>query len=456
MLKKIILSLCIGSAISCNNLLEVDLPQDQLTKDLIFKDEKLAKSAMAGVYLNLDNTGFLSGSLSGGGLYLGCYSDELISYQPPTSNINQLYQLNIHPLSEAVKSLWGTTYNHIYSINSIIEGLENSSAISTEVKKQLTGEALFLRALLHVYLVNIYNKVPYAMSTDYTVNSSISSQSKENVLKLAQEDTEKALLLLPDNKVKGQRITPTKAAALALLSRISLYQKNWQKAIELSSMIINDSNFPLETDLKKVFLKEGSSIIWAFQPITTLNYANEAGSYIFSSAPPSTISLTSNLVNSFNPLDKRLIEWIGNKKDNQGNIYYYAYKYKQNKPTSSPLEYSVIMRAEEQYLIRAEAYLRLGIKDKSLIDLNMIRTRAGIPPVVTADETTILNTILEERRHEFFTEYGHRFIDLKRTGTISSIMKTVKPQWDDKFQNFPLPESELLLNPKLGPQNEGY
>lgn len=456
MLKKIILSLCISSIISCNNLLEVDLPQDQLTKDLVFKDEKLAKSAMAGVYRNLDSTGFLSGSLSGGGLYLGCYSDELTSYQPPASDIDQVYQLSTHPLSEVVKSLWGTTYNQIYSINSIIEGLEKSSSISPEVKNQLIGEALFLRAILHVYLVNVYNKVPYAISTDYTINSSISSQSKDNILRLAQEDTEKALPLLPENKVKGQRITPTKAAACALLSRISLYQGSWQKAIDYSLLINNNSSYSLETDLKKVFLKEGNSIIWAFQPVHNLNYTNEAVTYILLSAPSHTTSLTQNLISSFNPMDKRLTEWIGNRQDAQGKSYYFAYKYKQGKPISAPLEYSAILRAEEQYLIRAEAYLRLGIKDKSLIDLNIIRTRAGIPPVISTDETVILNAIMEERRHEFFTEYGHRFIDLKRTGTLSAIMKAVKPQWNDKFQNFPLPESELLLNPKLGPQNEGY
>lgn len=456
MLKKIILSLFLGSVISCNNLLEVDLPTDQITKDLVFKDEKLAKSAMAGVYRNLDETGFLSGSSMGGGYYLGCYTDELISFGLPTSNPNQLYQLNIHPLSGVVKSLWGTTYNQILNINSIIEGLEKSSAISTKVKNQLTGESLFLRALLHVYLVNVYNKVPYVISTDYTINSTISSQPKDNVLKLAQEDAEKALLLLPDNKIKGQRITPTKAAALALLSRISLYQGNWQKSIDFSSIIINDSNYPLETDLKKVFLKEGSSVIWAFQSITGQVSTKEASTYIFNAAPPTNVSLASSLVNSFDPVDKRLNEWIGNKQDTQGKIYYFAYKYKQDKPTSTPLEYSAILRAEEQYLIRAEAHLKLGIKDKALIDLNTIRIRAGILPVITTDDTTILNAILEERRHELFTEYGHRFIDLKRTGTLSPMMKQVKPQWLDKFQSFPLPESELLLNPKLGPQNEGY
>jgi hypothetical protein len=61
-----------------------------------------------------------------------------------------------------------------------------------------------------------------------------------------------------------------------------------------------------------------------------------------------------------------------------------------------------------------------------------------------------------ERRLELFTEFGHRFFDLKRTGRLEQELSIVKPQWKKINQLLPLPESELVLNPNLNPQNDGY
>ena len=68
----------------------------------------------------------------------------------------------------------------------------------------------------------------------------------------------------------------------------------------------------------------------------------------------------------------------------------------------------------------------------------------------------MIDAIHQERRHEFFTELGHRWFDLKRSGTATSVLGVVKPGWDTKDLLLPLPESELLLNPNLMPQNLGY
>ena len=88
-------------------------------------------------------------------------------------------------------------------------------------------------------------------------------------------------------------------------------------------------------------------------------------------------------------------------------------------------------------------------------DLNVIRNRAGLPNTTAVTQATLLNAILEERNREFFTELGHRWFDLKRTGFASSVL-SVKPGWDAKDLLWPLPASELLLNSNLLPQNPGY
>ncbi|MNT21352.1 SusD family protein [compost metagenome] len=68
----------------------------------------------------------------------------------------------------------------------------------------------------------------------------------------------------------------------------------------------------------------------------------------------------------------------------------------------------------------------------------------------------ILDAIHFERRWELFTEYGHRFFDLKRSGKLDSSLNGIKPGWNSSDALFPLPQNELIANPNLRPQNTGY
>ena len=72
----------------------------------------------------------------------------------------------------------------------------------------------------------------------------------------------------------------------------------------------------------------------------------------------------------------------------------------------------------------------------------------------TANE--IINAVLKERRVELFTEYGHRFFDLKRLEKLDSTLKSVKSGWKTTDRLFPIPNTELSANPNLKPQNPGY
>ncbi len=67
-----------------------------------------------------------------------------------------------------------------------------------------------------------------------------------------------------------------------------------------------------------------------------------------------------------------------------------------------------------------------------------------------------MNAVIKERRSELFTEFGHRFYDLRQHNLLDAVMAVNKTGWKTHFKLLPLPESELLLNPNLNPQNEGY
>ena len=136
--------------------------------------------------------------------------------------------------------------------------------------------------------------------------------------------------------------------------------------------------------------------------------------------------------------------------------WYYPFKYKQPFPTGSSQEYAVQLRLEEMYLIRAEARLKQGDEEGAKQDLNTIRNRAGLPDSNATDSNELMTDIVQERRVEFFTEHGHRFFDLKRTGLLDAQLTGIKSGWNTTDSALPLPQKELSLNKNLLPQNAGY
>ena len=86
-------------------------------------------------------------------------------------------------------------------------------------------------------------------------------------------------------------------------------------------------------------------------------------------------------------------------------------------------------------------------------DLNEIRARAGLQDTHAADQASLLLAIENERYSEFFTEYGHRWLDLKRTGRALAVLGNGITANDLLY---PIPFSEFQRNPNLGLQNDGY
>jgi hypothetical protein len=120
----------------------------------------------------------------------------------------------------------------------------------------------------------------------------------------------------------------------------------------------------------------------------------------------------------------------------------------------------MVFRLAEQYLIRAEARAQQGNVSGSQSDLNAIRTRAGLPNTTANDKASLLTAIQHERQVEMFTEWGHRWFDLKRTGTIDAVMSVIAPAkgggaWNSNKALLPLPLGDLQADQNLT-QNPGY
>ena len=138
------------------------------------------------------------------------------------------------------------------------------------------------------------------------------------------------------------------------------------------------------------------------------------------------------------------------------DTYYFPFKYKLDTNSGTSQEYSIIFRLDEQYLIRAEARVHLGKLAEAKNDINKIRQRATLTNTSSSTPEELSQAVLQERRVELFTEFGHRWFDLKRTGKAGTVLSVIKPAWKDRDNLLPLPASELLANSHLLPQNQGY
>ena len=451
-------AICIAvliAAFSCDSFVEVDLPKSQLIRESVFDNYNTADAALSDIYSNIRTKGLLTGGGVGISGQLGCYADELISTEDPDNFNFYFYTNNLLPESPYVAAYWNETYSQIYASNAVIEGALSSKNLTTAQKNQLQGQALFIRSLLHFYLYNIFGEIPYITHTDYSQNSTVHRMTEKEVYKNIITDLEKASTMLSSSFASTARVRPNALTVQALLARVYLYQKSYPEAADLASAVINQTQlFKLENP-SDVFLLNSKETIWQLHSGIPGDNTADARYFIFFSAPPQAVWLNEALVNSFLASDIRRKLWIKGVSDGL-STWYHPYKYKEYNATASSKEYTILLRLAEQYLIRAEARAMQGDLIGAKEDLNKVRQRAGLSETHAQTQLEIIEAVLTERKWELFTESGHRFFDLKRNGRLDSTLFSVKKGWKSTNRLFPIPQSELSINPNLRPQNPGY
>ena len=441
--------------IGCTDFVEIDPPKNTLVSETVFKEASTVRSALANVYFKMREEGMVSGNF-GLGILMSSYSDELDYYQN-NSNYMKVYNHSLTSSDDTPLSWWTHAYNIIYSVNDIINGVDESSALTVEEQEEFKGQALFVRGYMHSLLVALYGDIPYITTTDYLENNMVERMPQNLVYENIISDLNDAINLLGDTDTSGENVIPNRSAAEALLARVYLYTENWEMAEDIASEVIGKYN--LESDITKVFLKESPETIWQFKPGDyPNNNTRDAVWLIIRLFPGQNYALTNNLLAAFESGDLRRSNWVNSATSDDGlTTLQYAYKYKElSNTTELSLEYSIIFRLTEQYFIRAEARAHQGDISGAQQDLNTIRNRAGLSNTTAATENDLLDAILQERHVELFTEQGHRWFDLKRTGNASEVLSPIKANWRDTDILFPIPENEIQLNSNLKPQNPGY
>lgn len=436
--------------VGCENFVEIDPPRTDLIKSTVFANDVTANAAVVDMYYQqTESSGFASGGNNSITLLSSLSSDDLINGIAWDPAYQQFNDNAILPDNSLTLSVWSDLYKCIHKANAILEGLAASTQVSEGVKHQLQGEALFMRAFCYFYLVNLFGDVPQVLVTDYAISKSMPRTSVGTVYQQIIADLTQSISFLKDNYniSNNERVRPNKGAAKALLARVYLFTDDWANAELIATELIdNTSTYSLAT-LDNIFLKNSTEAIWQLLPniwknswdVETFNFYGH--------------KLTPSMMNTFETGDNRKAAWVEN---GVSGPYDYPVKYKDYQGTGA--EYSTVLRLAEAYLIRAEARTNQGKilgPNSAESDLNAIRNRAGLPNTVANNETTMLAAIEHERRVEFFAEWGHRWLDLKRWKKANDVLQPMKQtNWQVSDVLYPIPEFQIL-NSKVT-QNPGY
>lgn len=463
--------------LACKSYVDIDPPRTELSSQSLFVNDKTAISAMVGIYSDMNSFNYFYANLIT--MFMGGMgSDEFAYALTSTAEFEEFKNNNVLPSNRFVDQLWSEPYSYNYRANAVIEGVTASQTLSPEVKSQLLGEAKFMRAFFHFYLVNTFGDVPLILDTDVQKNTNLPRTPSADVYKAIISDLIDAKQLLDINYPgKGERTRPNKAAATLLLARAYLYTGNNVQAEIEATEVINNPQYQLlqGANMNKSFLANSPEAIWQLQVVNNGGSRNTWEGFTMTpasiTAPVAYYRLTKGvggLVDAFEPGDLRKANWTGSYTTTATPplTHTYPYKYKVRTAPGIPTEYSMVLRYAEAYLIRAEARIQQSKFGLGKDDLDVIRSRAGFTTPLPSF-TTIAAGMLkleQERRVELFTEWGHRWYDLKRwksvTGDLTKtraddVLPLTKPSWKSTAILMPIPAEARKTNQSLS-QNLGY
>ncbi len=387
----------------------------------------------------------------------GDFTADHIKHNGTFASYQEFGTKRITSTNSDVATFWSTIYRTIYVANFILERLPSVTGITSASRAQLTAEARFLRGFANFMGVYTYGDIPQVTTIDQATNRSIARTPKATVLASVLADYQAALTTadLPDDSPNGAAYV-SKHVVQAAMARYYLYQKNWVQAQAYATQVISSAKFTLVPDYRTIVTQNftGESI---FEVGYTQNDDPATLNSLFVSRreviPSDQLVVALNSVESG---DRKATITFDVQQQKGNDNGWTIRKYGTAIETNANL---VVFRLAEMYLIRAEAKAQQGNLSGTggaVADINVLRTRAKAPVLAVGNQADLLLAIERERQYELAFE-GHRWYDLVRTGRAEAVMSAFSPNWNSRFELWPIPQSETLRNPALASaQNPGY
>ncbi|WP_176420171.1 RagB/SusD family nutrient uptake outer membrane protein [Lutibacter flavus] len=411
---------------------------------------------------------------------------------------------------------WTSLYAVVAQSNAIINLIPDAAGedVPQDLVNNVVGEAKFIRATAYFYLVRIFGAVPIILdNVEYVDQAEIPKNTVDDIYTLIKKDLEFAATNCY-SKIRGGNFDAnakvSSGSAKAMLSKVYLYEENYQMAYTLSNEVISSGEFKLLGGTEEdgypgsyydLFLTENDNnpeTIFSLQWGTSGEYAE--GNAVQSLYGASGITGFSDGWSAIGPsldlqdayedkvLDERYYATIMdpgsfypdlnggytasdniNFQDTGVGIKKYVVGNPANLGGGAQQSYpnnTYILRYAELLLIHAEAIVKGGggTLSEAKRSIDKVRNRAGLGSLVS-DPT--FEDVFQERRIElaFEMEFWFDVARLETQDAISYLAERERGTWntdtDPRTVNtlqytptpdkllFPYPTSETINNPAL-------
>ncbi|MGR7812316.1 RagB/SusD family nutrient uptake outer membrane protein [Lacinutrix undariae] len=438
---------------SCNDAIYID-PADEIVESNAITTVDDFESATIGVYATMGGASSVE--------WNSLFTDEL---QLPASNNGngiQVHTWSINTSTTEAATLYGSYFLTINRANKVLEALP--AIIAENAAEQATldgyeGELLAIRGWAHFKALTLFSEsytddsalaVPYL---DYAVVLEKPARNTVGeVLAGINADLVAARNLIPASA--SNNIFMTRDAITALEARMALYTEDYPTAITKSTELIN--SYPLATTATYAAVWQDANETENIFKLARVQGDGSIGQIYATTAIAVDWLASDKIVSLYETGDVRASAFF-----TDGN---FINKYPGD-VSSFGLNDIKVFRVSEQYLIRAEAYANSSQLGLAADDYNTLRSNriTGVTDATFGNILDAMSMILEERAREFAFE-GHRFFDLKRTGsdveraaTDCGVLSADACELDNSDYRFtlPIPQTEIFTNPNVI-QNTGY
>lgn len=426
----------------------------------------------------------------------GAYGSHLAVIPEMRSDNTQLSWMNGDPTREtiirfelqtnnsAIESIWTSNYMVILRCNVVLDRIVPIEMDLT-LKNRYIGEVKFIRALTYFNLVRLFGDIPLVLKEVRSVEEGYEHGrvSEDAVYEQIILDLIQAAEFLPI-EYSGKDIgRVTRGAAKSLLGKVYLTIKEYNSARDVLFEVIDLGIYDLLPDYADLWDPKNKN---NEESIFDIQYKKggmgTGSSYANATAPkfsaPYTVSVgtahgfmcpTQDMEDAYEEGDLRKdISMASGWIDGDGNFVpdKWTLKYRDEPflPNDADNNWPVL-RYADVLLMYAEVLNELGYEAEGMAFnfLNQVRSRAGLAPKTSnnadpnlrvSNQDEFRRTIELERRVELAFE-GHRLFDLIRTDRFVEVMS----QFYDVQEHqklFPIPQSQIDINPDLIYQNPGY
>jgi len=380
---------------------------------------------------------------------------------------------------------WRLFYRAIEQCNLVLEKIPAiTTGLTDERKAQLLADARFLRAMSHFYAARIWGDVPINLTARNV--APLGRQPINTVMKMVVDEVNLALpnLVWVNKGTRKESMSRgTKGAALALKAHALMWLKDYQGASDAIKLIIDANTFKLvaANQLRALFdTGESEEIIFEmYYDVKKGEYSDYYGHIMtyyltnpYTSRGELSLAVPRSKILEIYPdyardkSDKRVPEFfqsidfsvssselrpvLADPLQNGERAIMFAKFRKVKDRTYNLMDAPVpIFRYADVLLLKAEADARLGNVSEALTNLNLVRTRAGIPLFTRDDAPVVIDEVLAERRRELVGEF-HRVYDLVRVGRLHEFNPYVTAQGEkDGAGFFPVSDEAFANNPNM-------